>query len=152
MQPCNGRVPGRKNPQQEDTAMKGKRRLGVNVGGERKRALQVMMTPEEGQRLDTCQALINATNPAEGPMSKVDVVTLAVNLLYRRLRGQAAAVRKVVKEIDPDAPKRSGRRKEGGQAHGTASAEAEPMCDLDEIQRGLDEHKANERKASASVR
>jgi len=123
------------------------KKLGIKVNGGHIRLMQLALPPEQGEYLDSCQAIINATSPPGGSLNKNDVVWLALEMLYKKLKPQHKQLEKLISDIrattgiaigDEDKPKRVFKRKK-------ATAEASGN------QEGLTGHAAgNGKQAEAS--
>ena len=111
----------------------------VKVDEQRMRMMQVQLSAECAAHLDACQGLLNATNPEGGALNKPQVVCLAIDLLYRRLRPHQTNIKRVVKDLDAKAGRAGGKPVEEDQAVAGDQAEGEPVIDLNDLGRAHEE-------------
>lgn len=129
--------------------MQKRKKAGINLAGTKGRVTQIYHTAEQAKIMDACQAIINASNPEEGDLSKTDVMHLAMKLLYKKLRSAHAGVRKSVKEVRDQTGDGKVKNRGNGQDQPSAPQDGEPCLDLDALDEAVKEAKANHKKAQA---
>ena len=111
------------------------------------RSMQFRMSETTHQRLHTIQGLVNATNPTNGPLNLCEVVKLAIDTLYKRLRTHRDGVRRVVNRLDGGEGRDGGNGTSNGPAETRLASDGEPAIDLNALVDDAGAAEANERKA-----